>query len=507
MLDSRILILPLCFLAAGLRGASEDPESVSGSVPLPVEAGALANLVGGGSGDAPGLGLSEAMRLGIENNFARRISREEVASARAGVDQARGPVLPQVAVGLGYRRVNEDQSAVEAGFSPESETSLNLTASQMIYDDSRVTGLRTSRRDLDAARETDASVELDIAAEVGFAYVRALSIASSLRIAEDNLRITRENLELARIRREVGTAGPEEVLRFESEEAQQESRLWTERNLLHEAVNSLNRSLGEPPDRSWNLQDLSLDTPVFGTSLGHLIPLANSRDSSEAFRRASIEMALARAPELAAVGFSSEAQRLRLAETRRSFLVPDIVAEFEYSRILDAEYTSGALGASEEDDSWSFLLGASLPLFEGGSRVGDVRQARAGLRRLGWEDARLRQRIAVNVSNTLSAMASSWQSIRLSRIAAERAEQNLGIVQDKYEQGTVSIIDLLDAQNNALVQKQTASIELYRFFQDLLSFQRALSWIEPLSDRESAEEIVARFRGAMAQPMKNSTRK
>ena len=493
----RILILSLCFSAAALRGQTEDPAPDSRPIPEPVEATALDSLVGGVSGNAPGLGLADAMRLGIENNYTRKISREEVASARAGVDQARGPVLPQVAVGLGYRRVNEDQSAVQSGFSPRSETSLSLTASQMIYDDSRVTGLRTSRRDLDAARETDASVELDVAARVGFAYVRVLSIASSLRIAEDNLRITRENLELAKIRREVGTAGPEEVLRFESEEAQQESRLWTERNLLHEALNALNRALGEPPDRSWNLEDLSLDTPVFSTSLRHLIPLANSRESSVAFRRASIEMALARAPELAAVGFSSEAQRLRLAESRRSFLVPDIVAEFEYSHILDSEYTSGALAASEEDDSWTFLLGANLPLFEGGSRVGDVRQARAGLRRLGWEDARLRQQIAVNVSNTLSAMASSWQSIRLSRIAAERAEQNLGIVQDKYQQGTVSIVDLLDAQNNALVQKQTASIELYRFFQDLLSFQRALSWIEPASDPESAQEIVARFQSAV----------
>ena len=497
MSASRSLIFSLCFCAGTLLGAPTDSESAAETLPARVEADALADLVGVNGEEAPSLGLSDAMRLGIENNYTRKISREEVASARAGVDQARGPVLPQVAVGLGYRRVNEDQSAVESGFSPKSETSLNLTASQMIYNDSRVTGLRTSRRDLDAARETDASVELDVAAEVGFAYVRVLSIASSLRIAEDNLRITRENLELARIRREVGTAGPEEVLRFESEEAQQESRLWIERNLLHEAVNSLNRALGEPPDRTWNLEDLSLDTPVFGTSLRHLIPLANSRESSEGFRRASIEMALARAPELAAVGYSSEAQRLRLDESRRSFLVPDIVAEFEYNRILDSEYTSGALGASDQDDSWSFLLGARLPLFEGGSRVGDVRQARAGLRRLGWEDARLRQRIAVNVSNTLSAMASSWQSIRLSRIASERAEQNLGIVQDKYEQGTVSIIDLLDAQNNALVQKQTASIELYRFFQDLLSFQRSLSWIEPVSNRESAEEIVARFRSAM----------
>lgn len=487
----------LAGLAAGLAtGEPSGPSYDSGGDPLPpaIDPNVLGALVETHADGAETLELSEAMRRAVENNFDRRISRENVASARARVQRARGPVLPQVEAGVGYRRVNEDQSAVQAGFSPESETSLNLTASQMIYDDERITGLRTSDRELEAARKTDESIRLDVAEQAGLAYVEVLSVASSLRIAEDNLRITRENLEIARIRRKVGTGGPEEVLRLESEEARQESSLWATRNRLHNATNRLNRALGEPPDRSWKLADLSLSTDVFGTSLGEIVPLAGSRESSERFRSASIEIAWARSPEAAAIGFSSEAQELRLAESRRSFLVPEVVASFEYSHVLDSEYTGGSLGAAEEEDSWTFLLGATLPLFEGGARFGEVREARAGLRRLGWEEARLRQRIAVEVSDSLAAMASSWQSIRFSRIAAERAERNLGIVQDKYEQGTVNIVELLDAQNNALVQRLTASIELYRFFEDLLSFQRSLSWIEPLSDPETNREIVDRYR-------------
>lgn len=483
----------LLFLLAAALGAPSETAAAE-DLPAPVDPRVLATLVRSDQSGGTPLSLADAMRLAIENNYTRRISRENVASARAGVDQARGPVLPQVGIGVGYRRVNEDQAAVEAGFSPESETSLNLTASQMLYDDSRVTGLRTSRRELEAAQESDLSVQLDVAEQAGLSYVRALSIASSLRIAEDNLRITRENLELARVRRDVGTSGPEEVLRFESEEARQESALWNARNRLHNAINELNRALGEPPDRAWSLADLSLGTEVFSTSLRTLIPLANDESASDAFRSACISIALARSPDLASLDFSTDAQRLRLAESRRSFLVPDVSAQFEYSHILDSEYSSGALGAAEEDDSWTSLVGASLPLFEGGARFGDVRQARAGLRRLQWEEARLRQGLSVDVSNTLSSMASSWQSIRLSRIAAERAEENLEIVQDKYEQGTVDIVDLLDAQNNALVQKQTASIELYRFFEDLISFQRTLSWMEPIADEESRGEIVAAFR-------------
>lgn len=482
------LTSPFC-LAQSAR-----PQSVpEANLPAPVNPEVLSTLVLSDQSKGARLSLPKAMQLAIKNNYTGKISRENVNSAQARVDQARGPVLPQMGVGLGYQRVNDDQAAVQSGFTPESQTNLSFNASQMIYNDAAVTGLRTSRRDLEAAEESDLSVRLDIAEQAGIAYVRVLSIASSLRIAEENLRITRENLELARVRRDVGTAGPEEVLRFESEEARQESTLWTVRNQLHNAVNQLNRVLGEDPDRSWNLADLSLEAEVFSTSFSELLPLASNPESSGAFRSASIGVALSRSPELSSLRFSSEAQQLRLAESRRSFLVPDVVAQFEYLHILDSEYAESTFGAADEEDSWTFLIGASLPIFEGGSRFGEVRQARSGLRRLEWEEARQRQNLSVNVSNALASLASSWQSIRLSRIASDRAQKNLEIVQDKYEQGSVSIVDLLDAQNNATVQKQTASIELYRFFQDLISYQRTLSWMEPLADAASRQEIVTDF--------------
>ena len=498
MQSLRTIILSLFMGTLALQAVSVPvvPQSAVEAPPPPVNPEMLSTLVNTQSESAPKLDIAQAMKLALANNFDRKISQENVASARASVEQARGPVLPQVSVGVNYQQVNEDQYAVEAGFSPEKQTALSLNASQMIYNDTQVTAVRSSRRQFEAAQESDKSVALDIASQVGLAYIKVLSILSNLEIAEDNLRITRENLEIARIRRSVGTSGPEEILRFESEEAQQESELWSQRNRLHSAMNDLNQVLGESPDRSWNLEDITLESAVFNTSLSTLIPLASSQKSSDRFRMASIAYALSRSPEVASLGYSAAAQQLQLDENRRSFFVPDVEASFQYSHILDSEYPS-SISTPEEDDTWTFLISASLPLFEGGARFGNIRQARAGLRSIQWQDAQTRQAVSVNVSNSLAAMASSWQSIRLSRIASERADANLEIVQEKYEQGSVSIVDLLDAQNNALVQKLTASIDLYRFFQDLISYQRSLSWAEPLADEEARQEFIEDFRARL----------
>ena len=72
-------------------------------------------------------------------------------------------------------------------------------------------------------------------------------------------------------------------------------------------------------------------------------------------------------------------------------------------------------------------------------------------------------------------------NIDFSRQSADLAERNLAVVQDKYERGSVPIVTLLDAQSAAFAQRQSASAAVYRFFSELLSFQRALGWIEALA--------------------------
>ena len=47
-------------------------------------------------------------------------------------------------------------------------------------------------------------------------------------------------------------------------------------------------------------------------------------------------------------------------------------------------------------------------------------------------------------------------------------EKNLKIVGESYTRGVVSIVDLIDAQNNALVSRVDASNAVYDFFLLLL---------------------------------------
>ncbi len=83
------------------------------------------------------------------------------------------------------------------------------------------------------------------------------------------------------------------------------------------------------------------------------------------------------------------------------------------------------------------------------------------------------ERIEQRTRAALHTARSALTAIRLSRDAANAAEANLDVVRDAYSQGTVSILDLLDAQNAALVAELRAATGVYDFLRSLMEVERA----------------------------------
>ena len=65
--------------------------------------------------------------------------------------------------------------------------------------------------------------------------------------------------------------------------------------------------------------------------------------------------------------------------------------------------------------------------------------------------------------------------MRLSATAETAANENLSLVTDAYSQGTISITELIDAQNNALQAQLNAVNAQYRFMLDWIEIQRAIA--------------------------------
>ena len=98
--------------------------------------------------------------------------------------------------------------------------------------------------------------------------------------------------------------------------------------------------------------------------------------------------------------------------------------------------------------------------------------------------------------SALYASRAASQGIDLSRKAAAAAGRNLELVTDAYARGAVSIIDLLDAQNAALLAELGAANAVYDFLIVLMEVERSAGRFDFFmtdADREAWLERLRRY--------------
>ena len=451
-------------------------------------------LIGRARTDAdPVLTFTDALTLALKQNYSRKAQETVTEASRQGVKSARGALLPQVTASFSYSAIDRDRAAASGGFLPRNTTRAGAGVSQVLLDDESFTRVRIARESLRQSDYFEQAERLDTMQVAGQTYLQLLSAQAALRVAEDNFRVTQRNLELARLRLRVGTAGPEEGYRFESLSAQQRADLAAARAATDRARVALNRALGADVDTRWRAREVTMEDPAFAFTTGRLTALVSDRQKLDRFRTFAAAYAAKNSPDIAAIERAVETSRLSADERKRRHYVPKIYASVDYSHVLGLEaggpsfaeqFRAAGLpvgGSPANRDDWTAGITVSLPIFSGGTTSAEARRARAEQRRAEFSRDAAREAVMAQAQSALFNAESAYVNIDFSRQSADLAERNLAVVQDKYERGSVPIVTLLDAQSAAFAQRQSASAAVYRFFNELLSFQRALGWIEALA--------------------------
>ena len=158
------------------------------------------------------LTVKDAIQTALENSYdiLTREADLDVALQQARV--VRGGLLPQLSLNLSGRSYHDAPS-----FTPDSQVDWGVGINQVLYNDSVWAQFRVANRQAESAQFELEETRLDIIQAAQNAFLRALANRATLGIRESDLSLTIENLDLARLRTQVGLAGPEELLRWESE--------------------------------------------------------------------------------------------------------------------------------------------------------------------------------------------------------------------------------------------------------------------------------------------------
>jgi outer membrane protein TolC len=386
------------------------------------------------------LTLDEALARAADVSHRLAEGRARQQSAEATVEVRRRSDDPTVSALAGYTRTNHVQ---EFGV-PQPDGRLRV-----IYPDvpdnwrSRLelawpvyTGGRTDALERAAQAEATATgsdleaTRLDLRLEVARAYWALVTARDTVRVLEAALATADRSLVDVRNRVEAGLLPPNDVSRSQSQRARQELLLIEARGRVESVSVDLRRLIGLTDAQAIDPAD-PLETP--------------SGTTAEA--PALITEALAKRPELAALTSREDGVEARIdaiAATRKPTVA--IATGVDWARPNPRIFPRQAAW----EDSWDVSLNVSWQFWDSGRAAAERSEAQFQATSLRERKAEVETQIRADVQKQLVELASSRAALAPARLAVTSAQETNRVIDDRFEAGVATTLDVLDAQLSVL---------------------------------------------------------
>lgn len=442
-------------------------------------------------------GLVDIAREALERNqdllaeeFGSQAGAEEIARARSNL-------LPQLDAGAGYT-TRKESPTVSAGLFAQTSADASLRLNQIIYSDAASANL-SIQKDLQSARdESLRQFRLDIIQAATSAYYNVLAARSQLNVQDNNLHVSKANLELAQDRVKLGSSTVADVYRWEAEVARAQILVLDARAVVGQSWDTLNRLLHRAQGRRIALRPAKFDDP-FLFSRQEFDTLVSNPADYRRFSQYLIDRGIRQSPELIQLDSQIQAKRREELSQKRAYWLPDFSIEGGYGSNISQSGTGAGPISGENLSDWNVGVQASLPLFSGGLRKANLSRANLELRQLEALRSSIAERVEENIRRQLHFAQAAYARIDLTQAAAIASQKNFDLVADAYARGTVSVIDLLDAQEISLTANAASSDSLYNFLITIMDLQRAVGgydFLLPPDRRDAIADEIRRYLAA-----------
>lgn len=161
----------------------------------------------------------------------------------------------------------------------------------------------------------------------------------------------------------------------------------------------------------------------------------------------------------------AQAFDLKLAASRKKLAI----AKGDFYPALHAEYVlaTGFVNTEKRDDGRAIPFGfqlhdhlnhyiglrVSIPLFGGLKKITALKNERLDLQKTGVQVAREKQQLRMDVENACLSLHTGLQEYRKASEQAKAEEINLRIIHRKWEEGLVSLFELMEVRNRFIAAK------------------------------------------------------
>ncbi|MBI4735109.1 MAG: TolC family protein [candidate division NC10 bacterium] len=427
----------------------------------------------GEPGSPTDLALAAAVKLALERHPALRAAGYQAAAAAAGVDQARASFLPRVdfsegitrsdnpvyAFGalLNQGRFTQADFAVERLNHPDPLTNwrTNIAGSLPLFVGGRtVLGYQQAEIGREVAERGRARVEHEVIFGVTRAYYGVLLAQEAKATVDAAVRTAEANLASAESRYEAGMVVASDALAARVRLARLKEEAIAAANQLRLAHAGLNDAMGVALDQPYRIAG-RLDLP----------PLRHERlEGLEA-------LAHEKRPEYRQAALEEQRLEKEVLRAKGAFL-PTMHLMGNY------EINNHRISADGQD-SWSVGVVLNWNLFSGGADRARIVEAQASQRRASALRERLASAIALEVRDAFLALQTARERVTVAKDAVAHAEESLRIVQDRYDAGLTTIVELLDTETALTAARTNLTRTLYEATVGQARLELSLGTLDP----------------------------
>lgn len=425
------------------------------------------------------LTADEAVRIALQKSPSILQSEASVLSARSGLWSAYSRVLPSVSAdanrdGSFTREATGTQAFGSQTFPSSSFDSerysggYGLSGQWSVFDPSAIAGLSSARSGMKAANLGQQATRADVRLETRrrfYAVVKAMHLS---RVSNQALRLAQNDERRVRALFEVGSVSKSDLLKAQVRTSQSQ----LDSILAHHSVVTSRLSLAT-----------QLGTPE--TGLGE-VDSTLTADHSAVDLSSAIEEARKSRPDLKAADADVRSAELSMRSAHWARLpsisvggsyTPKSVSSSKFFSDFAPRDTATTSGF-ETKGIYSGRIAVSMNIFDGFATDARVASARASMVRARETRDALVRNLEGEVRQTVLEYQLAVERQALGRRTVESASENLNLVQQKYNVGSATILDLIDAQ----VQLQRAQSDLVSALADIRIAEAALDRVRGKSE-------------------------
>lgn len=398
------------------------------------------------------LSLNDALATALQKNFGYRIAEGNWEIAKADKTGAAGGLLPFISAGLSYGWTKRGPSSsftqgliVVPGSNQTTTTanySVGLDVRQDLFDGGAAfSGYKAASASETASREAFRGARQSLIFNVKNSYFSALKAKKLLEVQQDVVKRGEEQLKIAQARYDLGSASLSDVLKAKVSFANDQLTLISAENSYQVALANLNVIIGEDVSDSIELaEDL---TPPQESSLGYEEALLKAEKNH---------------PDLLASQENMKAADWGVSAGRAG-LYPSLSINAGYG--WNNRDFSRVTSLFDRDYQWRFGFSIGYNIFDRFSTYRSLKSAQARHSNARESFLQTRSQVALEVKQAFLDLTQSRRKLDVTNQQSESAEEDLNIVQEKYNLGAATILELLDAQ---VSYKQAKSDQVQALF-------------------------------------------